>query len=152
MSSELCVDRYHALSDPRRLTGDMLHLLSFVVLLRKIYATKSCRGISLKTQELYTLVFTCRYLDLFWNFISLWVRLERRAHLHGGSRGMHTCMHAWGDLGTSSSRRRSSPDRMQLRIQAICMHVHKVQAAKGVLSTKLMPRVILIACCAVTTA
>lgn len=55
-----------------RLTGDMLHLLSFIVLLRKIYATKSCRGISLKTQELYTLVFTCRYLDLFWNFISLY--------------------------------------------------------------------------------
>ena len=49
----------------------MLHLLSFVVLLLKINATKSCRGISLKTQELYTLVFVCRYLDLFTNFISL---------------------------------------------------------------------------------
>ena len=28
-------------------------------------------GISLKTQELYTLVFVCRYLDLFTNFISM---------------------------------------------------------------------------------
>lgn len=56
---------------PRRLAGDMVHLLSFIVLLLKINATKSCRGISLKTQELYTLVFVCRYLDLFWNFISL---------------------------------------------------------------------------------
>jgi ER lumen protein retaining receptor len=28
-------------------------------------------GISLKTQELYALVFICRYLDLFTNFISL---------------------------------------------------------------------------------
>ena len=102
-----------------RLSGDMVHLLSFVVLVLKINATKSCRGrgsdpdlwdrpcglmhgivllsscmgssfcphawdrpcvlsrvhagISLKTQELYTLVFVCRYLDLFTNFISPWV-------------------------------------------------------------------------------
>jgi len=55
-----------------RLSGDMLHLLSFVVLLLKIQATRSCRGISLKTQEMYTLVFVCRYLDIFWNFISLY--------------------------------------------------------------------------------
>ena len=69
----------------------MVHLLSFIVLVLKINATKSCRGtgsalplawithgdsqtfnagISLKTQELYTLVFVCRYLDLFTNFIS----------------------------------------------------------------------------------
>ena len=78
-----------------RLAGDGTHLLSFVVLLLKILATRSCRGkrrgggsgdakaaaatrpihdppppsapagISLRTQELYTLVFVCRYLDLF---------------------------------------------------------------------------------------
>jgi ER lumen protein retaining receptor len=62
---------FSSTSSIRRLTADMLHLLSFVVLLLKINATKSCRGISLKTQELYTLVFVCRYLDLFTNFISL---------------------------------------------------------------------------------
>ena len=28
-------------------------------------------GISLKTQELYALVFVCRYLDLFYSFISV---------------------------------------------------------------------------------
>lgn len=97
-----------------RLAGDLTHLASFVVLLLKILATRSCRGkrmnpgrppswkrqrsfskkkknnviqlpnvdghqshiffpfsplsktgISLRTQELYTLVFVCRYLDLF---------------------------------------------------------------------------------------
>jgi ER lumen protein retaining receptor len=33
-----------------------------------------CRaGISFKTQELYTLVFITRYLDLFFRYISLWV-------------------------------------------------------------------------------
>ena len=29
-------------------------------------------GISLKTQELYVIVFIARYLDLFWNFLSIY--------------------------------------------------------------------------------
>eukprot|EP00798_Chlamydomonas_sp_ICE-L_P029278 gene29278-12521_t len=48
----------------------MTHLLSIIVLLLKIRATKSCRGVSLKTQELYAIVFVTRYLDLFTTFIS----------------------------------------------------------------------------------
>ena len=52
--------------------GDVLHLLSILILLLKIYTTKSCKGISLKTQALYTLVFVCRYLDLFYNFESMY--------------------------------------------------------------------------------
>lgn len=48
----------------------MTHLLSILVLLLKIMGTRSCRGISLRTQELYFLVFVCRYLDLFYSFIS----------------------------------------------------------------------------------
>lgn len=55
-----------------RLAGDMTHLLSIILLLLKIKGTRSCRGVSLKTQELYALVFICRYLDLFTNFISLY--------------------------------------------------------------------------------
>ncbi|XP_058095499.1 ER lumen protein-retaining receptor A-like [Magnolia sinica] len=55
-----------------RFAGDMTHLLSILVLLLKIYATKSCSGISLKTQELYALVFIARYLDLLTDFISLY--------------------------------------------------------------------------------
>ena len=97
-----------------RLAGDMTHLMSILVVLLKIRATKSCRGarggpafaplrlpgtpnaplsipdvrsgasrgppappmappagVSLKTQELYALVFVCRYLDLFYSYISL---------------------------------------------------------------------------------
>lgn len=50
----------------------MFHLISILVLLLKIYATKSCSGISLKTQELYALVFVTRYVDLFTDFISLY--------------------------------------------------------------------------------
>eukprot|EP00887_Chlorella_sp_A99_P006526 scaffold3.g6526.t1 len=55
-----------------RLAGDMTHLLSIMVLLLKMRATRSCRGISLKTQEMYALVFACRYLDLFYAWISLY--------------------------------------------------------------------------------
>ncbi|KAJ7947180.1 ER lumen protein retaining receptor family protein [Quillaja saponaria] len=55
-----------------RFAGDMTHLISILVLLLKIYATKSCSGISLKTQELYAMVFLTRYLDLFTDFISVY--------------------------------------------------------------------------------
>ncbi|KAE8668087.1 ER lumen protein-retaining receptor [Hibiscus syriacus] len=53
-----------------RLAGDMTHLFSVLVLLLKIHTIKSCAGVSLKTQELYALVFTTRYLDLFTTYIS----------------------------------------------------------------------------------
>ncbi|XP_039139188.1 ER lumen protein-retaining receptor A-like [Dioscorea cayenensis subsp. rotundata] len=55
-----------------RLAGDMTHLISILILLLKIYATRSCSGISLKTQELYVIVFVARYLDLFTSFISIY--------------------------------------------------------------------------------
>jgi len=53
-----------------RIAGDVCHLLSFVVMFWKLRSSQSCAGISLKTQELYALVFIARYLDLFWNFLS----------------------------------------------------------------------------------
>ncbi|XP_022967323.1 ER lumen protein-retaining receptor-like isoform X1 [Cucurbita maxima] len=55
-----------------RLAGDMTHLASVLVLLLKIHTIKSCAGVSLKTQELYAIVFTTRYLDIFTDFISLY--------------------------------------------------------------------------------
>ncbi|XP_021283389.1 ER lumen protein-retaining receptor-like [Herrania umbratica] len=55
-----------------RLAGDMTHLLSIVVLLLKIRTMKSCAGISLKTQELYVIVFLTRYLDLVTRYISFY--------------------------------------------------------------------------------
>lgn len=64
-----------------RLAGDMAHLLSIVVLLLKIRATKSCRGVSRKTQELYALVFICRYLDLFYSYISLYNSIMKVVYL-----------------------------------------------------------------------
>lgn len=53
-----------------RLAGDLVHLLSIVILLEKIRRHKSCAGISLKTQILYAAVFVTRYLDLFTNIYS----------------------------------------------------------------------------------
>lgn len=55
-----------------RLAGDMAHMASFFVLLFKINMSKSVAGISLKTQELYVLIFCTRYIDLFWNHLSLY--------------------------------------------------------------------------------
>jgi len=50
----------------------MTHLMSVLVLLLKIHTIKSCAGISLKTQELYALVFVTRYLDLFSDYVSFY--------------------------------------------------------------------------------
>jgi ER lumen protein retaining receptor len=55
-----------------RLAGDMTHLLSFVVLLLRLYGYKSAAGISAKTQQMFLIVFITRYLDLFTNFVSLY--------------------------------------------------------------------------------
>jgi len=55
-----------------RLCGDLSHLLAIVILLMKIWKTRSCSGISGKTQALFALVFITRYLDLFVHFVSLY--------------------------------------------------------------------------------
>lgn len=45
-------------------------LLAIFVLLAKIWTTRQCKGISGKSQVLYAIVFTTRYLDLFFSFVS----------------------------------------------------------------------------------
>jgi len=55
-----------------RLTGDLSHLLAIIILLLKIWKTRSCAGISGKSQLLFALVYISRYLDLFTNYISLY--------------------------------------------------------------------------------
>lgn len=53
-----------------RLLGDLSHLLAVIILLLKIWKTRSCAGISGKSQILFAIVYTTRYLDLFTTFIS----------------------------------------------------------------------------------
>jgi len=55
-----------------RLCGDLSHLLAIVLLLLKIWKTRSCAGISGKSQILFLVVFCSRYLDLVTSFISLY--------------------------------------------------------------------------------
>ncbi|KAH7102238.1 ER lumen protein retaining receptor [Auriculariales sp. MPI-PUGE-AT-0066] len=56
-----------------RLLGDLSHLASIFILLHKIHTSRSCRGISFKTQALYVAVFCARYLDLFtFDFVSFY--------------------------------------------------------------------------------
>lgn len=53
-----------------RLTGDLSHLLAIIILLQKIWRTRSCAGISGKSQILFAIVYTTRYLDLVTTYIS----------------------------------------------------------------------------------
>lgn len=48
-----------------RLSGDLLHVLSIILLWNKIQKTRSCSGLSLKSQLLFFAVYIMRYLDLF---------------------------------------------------------------------------------------
>lgn|SRR3989338_3747027 len=55
-----------------RFLGDLLHLASNVLLLKKMLSTGSCAGISLKSVELYAVVFVTRYVDMLWNISSMY--------------------------------------------------------------------------------
>lgn len=48
-----------------RILGDILHLSAMILLIVKFLRTKSCANISGKTQILFAIVFTMRYLDVF---------------------------------------------------------------------------------------
>jgi len=64
-----------------RLAGDMSHVVSIVILILRLRVSKSAVGISLKTQELFLLVFVTRYLDLFTTFYSLYNSFMKVAYI-----------------------------------------------------------------------
>lgn len=55
-----------------RLCGDMSHVFSIIVLLLRLRVVKNAQGISLRTHELFLIVFITRYLDLFTTYYSLY--------------------------------------------------------------------------------
>ncbi|KAI8388085.1 ER lumen protein retaining receptor [Radiomyces spectabilis] len=55
-----------------RLVADLMHLASIFILLLKIRSTRSCVGISFKSQLLYAIVYLTRYLDLVTKWVSLY--------------------------------------------------------------------------------
>lgn len=68
-----------------RTFADLMHLLSFVIILYKLLKQKNCKGVSLKTQEIYLVVFCCRYLDLFMYYINLYNTTMKIAFLSATS-------------------------------------------------------------------
>lgn len=56
--------------NPFRLLGDAVHFSSKLVLLYRVVTSHECKGISLRTQLLYVVLFVCRYLDLLSVFVS----------------------------------------------------------------------------------
>ena len=46
-----------------QLIGDLLNLLSFIIIIYKIRRDAKCTGVSAKTQEIYLIVFCTRYMD-----------------------------------------------------------------------------------------
>ncbi|KAG4400014.1 hypothetical protein AAZX31_08G341000 [Glycine max] len=52
--------------------GLFLKYISYIFPMLTLGASYLCAGVSLKTQELYALVFACRYLDIFTNYVSLY--------------------------------------------------------------------------------
>jgi len=55
-----------------RLLGDLSHVVSIFILLLRLRIAKQAAGISLKTQELFLIVFIARYLDLFTTYYSIY--------------------------------------------------------------------------------
>ncbi|MEE6513509.1 hypothetical protein FKM82_021193 [Ascaphus truei] len=62
----------HTVMNVFRLTGDLSHLAAIIILLLKIWKSRSCAGISGKSQLLFAMVFTTRYLDLLTAYISFY--------------------------------------------------------------------------------
>mmetsp|Transcript_4837 Transcript_4837/g.6268 ORF Transcript_4837/g.6268 Transcript_4837/m.6268 type:complete len:228 (-) Transcript_4837:908-1591(-) len=55
-----------------RLAGDMSHVFSILVLLLRLRVGRNAQGISVRTHELYLVVFITRYLDIFTKFYSIY--------------------------------------------------------------------------------
>lgn len=55
-----------------RLCGDMSHVFSILVLLLRLRVAKNAAGISLRTHELFLLVFLTRYTDLFTTYYGIY--------------------------------------------------------------------------------
>lgn len=55
-----------------RFAGDMSHVFSIIVLLLRLRVAKNAQGISVRTHELFLVVFVTRYLDLFTTFYSIY--------------------------------------------------------------------------------
>lgn len=74
--------------DTLQVIADMMHLMSYAVLIRQIFFNKSVHGrpswpleISYRTQEMYMAVYICRYGDLLWNRYSIYLTLMKLIYI-----------------------------------------------------------------------
>lgn len=51
-----------------QICADLLHLASFIIIIHQILKTKSVQELSYRTQEIYLVVFSARYMDLFFEY------------------------------------------------------------------------------------
>merc|ERR1712023_564117 len=84
-----------------RLAGDMSHLLAIMLLLAKIWKSKSVVGLSGKSQVLYFIVFLTRYLDLFSVYISLYDTVMKIIYLSGS---LVTCYFIYSKFKSTHNR------------------------------------------------
>lgn len=54
-----------------RITGDLSHLFSIFILMHKMRTSRSCAGISFKSQLLYLVVYVARYLGMLYLTVTL---------------------------------------------------------------------------------
>ncbi|ALC39272.1 KdelR [Drosophila busckii] len=66
-----------------RFVGDLSHVFAIIILLLKIWKTRSCAGISGKSQILFAIVYLTRYLDLFTTYVSLYNSVMKVLFLAG---------------------------------------------------------------------
>jgi len=64
-----------------RLIGDLSHIAAIAILILKIWKTRSCAGISGKTQLMFMICFLTRYIDLFSNFVSVYNSVMKVAYI-----------------------------------------------------------------------
>lgn len=58
--------------DLLKYVADLCHLLSFIVLIYNMKKKKNCLGVSYRTQEIYLVIFTLRYSDIFTSWAGYW--------------------------------------------------------------------------------
>lgn len=71
-----------------RTVGDILHLGAIAILLFKMLKTRSVSGVSLKSMFLFALVFSTRYVDIFFYYIDAYNYIMKLLYL---STSYYTC-------------------------------------------------------------
>eukprot|EP00978_Attheya_sp_CCMP212_P006104 scaffold13756_cov54-Attheya_sp.AAC.1 len=114
-----------------RLTGDMCHLFSILLVLHRLLKQHTAEGISLRTHELFLVVFCARYLDVFTLFYSLYNCTMKLFYI--ASSGLVVCLIRWkGPLVLTYDRARDDfPHWKYCVLPAALLSILSVNKAGG---------------------